>query len=77
MAADDELGPVCLPIGIASGDVFGLDRRRPAGGAYAGRSAGVRRQEQAPRHMTQEGLAHGVRKEPWMSPLNAPCVAPP
>ncbi|WP_193725538.1 glucose/quinate/shikimate family membrane-bound PQQ-dependent dehydrogenase [Xanthomonas campestris] len=28
-------------------------------------------------YMAQEGLAYGARKEPWMSPLNTPCVAPP
>jgi len=28
-------------------------------------------------YMAQEGLAFGARKEPWMSPLQTPCVAPP
>ncbi|GGK09477.1 membrane-bound PQQ-dependent dehydrogenase, glucose/quinate/shikimate family [Pseudomonas matsuisoli] len=28
-------------------------------------------------YMAQEGLEYGARKEPWMSPLNTPCVAPP
>lgn len=28
-------------------------------------------------YMAQEGLAYGARKEPWMSPLNTPCIAPP
>ncbi|MGS0515693.1 glucose/quinate/shikimate family membrane-bound PQQ-dependent dehydrogenase [Xanthomonas oryzae pv. oryzicola] len=30
-----------------------------------------------PGYMAQKGLAYGARKEPWMSPLNTPCVAPP
>ncbi|KTF36255.1 glucose dehydrogenase [Xanthomonas translucens] len=30
-----------------------------------------------PGYMAQEGLAYGARKEPWMSPLNTPCIAPP
>jgi quinoprotein glucose dehydrogenase len=28
-------------------------------------------------YMAQEGLPYGARKEPWMSPLETPCVAPP
>ncbi|WP_343125378.1 membrane-bound PQQ-dependent dehydrogenase, glucose/quinate/shikimate family, partial [Xanthomonas fragariae] len=30
-----------------------------------------------PGYMAQRGLADGARKEPWMSPLNTPCIAPP
>ncbi|QEI06910.1 membrane-bound PQQ-dependent dehydrogenase, glucose/quinate/shikimate family [Pigmentiphaga aceris] len=28
-------------------------------------------------YMPQKGSAYGARKEPWMSPLNTPCIAPP
>jgi len=28
-------------------------------------------------YMPQKGSTYGARKEPWMSPLNTPCIAPP
>lgn len=36
-----------------------------------------RGENEAPGYMPQRGSRFGAKKEPWMSPLQAPCIAPP
>jgi len=36
-----------------------------------------RGENEAPTYMPQLGSTYGAKKEPWMSPLNVPCIAPP
>lgn len=36
-----------------------------------------RGESERPEYMAQVGSAYGAKKEPWMSPLKVPCIAPP
>lgn len=36
-----------------------------------------RGESEAPTYMPQRGSTYGAKKEPWMSPLKVPCIAPP